>query len=93
MNKNSKFILLVILFLVVGLFIFYFSTNSTDGLGWSRRCQISNDCVFVESPNAPVPVFEGCFSIKENPVIQKQNLASTKKLCECINSICQIKSK
>ena len=93
--KKSKFILGLSILVIIALAVFIFSsTKSTDGggVGWSRKCQVSSDCAFVERISVPVPGPEGCYSIKENPAIQSQNLVSSRNSCECINNICQVKN-
>jgi|TARA_B100001964_G_scaffold202260_1_gene230517 hypothetical protein len=86
--------ILIILLLVIGVFfLMMLNIRPTDGPGWSKKCQLPNDCAFVEKVNVPVPGPEGCYSIEDNPAIKNQNLVSNRKECECINNVCQVKTE
>lgn len=92
--KKGKLIIyiLIILLLVIGFFsLAMLNIRPTDGKGWSKNCQLANDCAFVEKVNVPVPGQEGCYLIEGNPAIKNQNLVSNRKECECINNVCQVK--
>jgi hypothetical protein len=94
-SKKKWSVLILIIILVIGilLVIIFSSAVPIEGVGWSNKCQVSSDCAFIEKVNVPVPGPEGCYSITENPVIQRsQNLISDRKECECINNICQVKT-
>jgi len=59
-SKYGKFIIIIILLFIIGIFfsiIFNYTSTTTDGVGWSNRCQVSSDCAFVDIVNVPVGLY------------------------------------
>ena len=89
MNNIIKFALIFFSLILISAC----SPRALDEYGWSNKCKIFSDCAFIEKVNVPVPGSEGCFSIKDNPVIQDYSLSSGRKDCECVNNFCRVKEK
>jgi hypothetical protein len=88
MKKKYWWIAGIVLIAVFIIFILNF-LSCTDGcgsVGITLKCQTNNDCKYIENP--PVPGEPGCYKLKA----QGNYYVNNSKQCECVNSICQVKT-